>query len=302
MNTFTHAKPLDKEVAKSITSLFLGALFISLGPVVGRLSCLGPVGIAFYRMLFSLPFFYFLNREGRKNGKLYIPLKIHHALLIFLTGFFFAGDMVCFYIALNYTKVANATFIVNLAPFFVVVFNWFFLKQTPKKALIFALFCSIIGIFLLSGVSFQDNPESFKGDCLSLIAAFFYAAYILNISFLRKCLPAQLIMYYSTIVSLIFIGGLAAYQEVKLDILSSRWEFIYMMENAFIAHVAGQGLIAYAMHILSSSISSIGLLLQPVIVMVACWLLFQETLNSIQLLGASLILIGIFLANLFTRS
>ncbi|HEX6007610.1 MAG TPA: EamA family transporter, partial [Burkholderiales bacterium] len=66
---------------------------------------------------------------------------------------------------------------------------------------------------------------------------------------------------------------------------------------ALIAQVAGQSLIAYAMAHLPPRLSSVGLLLQPVMAAIFAWLILGETLGALQFAGALLVLIGIRIAH-----
>ena len=48
---------------------------------------------------------------------------------------------------------------------------------------------------------------------------------------------------------------------------------------------------------LSASISSVIGMLEPVFAGIVAWILLQEALNAVQLVGAAVILVGIFLAD-----
>jgi drug/metabolite transporter (DMT)-like permease len=65
---------------------------------------------------------------------------------------------------------------------------------------------------------------------------------------------------------------------------------------AFTGQVLGQGLIAYGFKHLTASLSSVSLLLQPLVAAIAAWILLKESMVTSQLLGGVIILAGIFLA------
>ena len=65
---------------------------------------------------------------------------------------------------------------------------------------------------------------------------------------------------------------------------------------AVVTQVTGQGLIAWALSRLSVTLSSTGLLIQPVVAAAAGWLIFGEALRPAQLLGGLVLLLGIYLA------
>lgn len=55
-------------------------------------------------------------------------------------------------------------------------------------------------------------------------------------------------------------------------------------------------MIAYAFAHLPASLSSVSLLIQPLTAAVAAWLIFQEAILPVQMLGGALLLWGIYLA------
>ena len=65
---------------------------------------------------------------------------------------------------------------------------------------------------------------------------------------------------------------------------------------ALVSQVLGQGLIAFGFVHLSASLSSVSLLLQPVLATLLAWALFSETIGPSQLIGGGVVLGGIWLA------
>jgi drug/metabolite transporter (DMT)-like permease len=64
-----------------------------------------------------------------------------------------------------------------------------------------------------------------------------------------------------------------------------------------ISHVAGQGLITFALAHLPAGFSSVSLLLQPVVAAVLAWAILSEPLTLAQAGGGSIILLGIVVAS-----
>jgi drug/metabolite transporter (DMT)-like permease len=61
-------------------------------------------------------------------------------------------------------------------------------------------------------------------------------------------------------------------------------------------HVVGQGAIAWALGRLPASLTSVVVLLQPVVAAALSWALFGEPVTAVQGLGASVLLGGVVLA------
>ena len=69
---------------------------------------------------------------------------------------------------------------------------------------------------------------------------------------------------------------------------------------ALLAHVLGQGLIAYALAHLSTALSAAGLLVQPVAAAIFAWMLLDEPFGLRQAVGGVTVLAGIVLCRLAT--
>jgi drug/metabolite transporter (DMT)-like permease len=63
-----------------------------------------------------------------------------------------------------------------------------------------------------------------------------------------------------------------------------------------VSQVLGQGLIAYAFAHLPASLSSVSLLIQPVMAALFAYLLFHESIGIAQWIGGAMVLGGIYLA------
>jgi drug/metabolite transporter (DMT)-like permease len=65
---------------------------------------------------------------------------------------------------------------------------------------------------------------------------------------------------------------------------------------ALLPQVAGQSLIAFGFAHLPASLSSVSLLLQPLLAALYAWLILGEGMGGTQMLGGAIILAGIYLA------
>ncbi|MCA9434299.1 MAG: DMT family transporter, partial [Candidatus Omnitrophica bacterium] len=65
---------------------------------------------------------------------------------------------------------------------------------------------------------------------------------------------------------------------------------------AMVSHVMGQGMIAYGLGHLPTSLSSVILLFQPVVAAVAAWILLNEPMQTLQMFGGLVVLLGIYMA------
>lgn len=274
--------------------LVLGAIAIAFSPIFVRFSDVDPIITAFYRIFLSLPFFLFFS-STKLIEQINFNVFKNHFLLIFISGLFFALDLICWHWSIKLTTVSKATFLSNLAPIVVIMYALFFLKERFSKFFVIAVLLSMSGMFLLLGESFKFNKTQFIGDLLGVLTALWYGSYIVTISQLRKKFNSTTIMFLSGSVSsaLVFIAALLFEQNL---IPQSVFTITILFLLGFICQFMGQTFITYSLAYLPASLSSLSLLIQPVTATILAYLFFEEKLTLIQFMGSILILIGIYIA------
>ena len=65
---------------------------------------------------------------------------------------------------------------------------------------------------------------------------------------------------------------------------------------ALISHAAGQSLIAFSLAHLPAAFGSVGLLLQPALATIIAWIIFDENLGAMQVMGGLVVILGIYFA------
>jgi drug/metabolite transporter (DMT)-like permease len=71
-----------------------------------------------------------------------------------------------------------------------------------------------------------------------------------------------------------------------------------LLALGFVAHVFGQGLVAFGMRGAPVGLASILLLTQPLVATVAAWIIFGEAMGPVEAAGAGLVLAGLAIASL----
>jgi drug/metabolite transporter (DMT)-like permease len=216
-------------------------------------------------------------------------------------GLFFAGDLGIWHWSINFTSVANATLLVNFMPIFVTIGAWLLLNQRVSRLFLVGLGAAMLGATLIIGTSFQLSPQSIRGDLLALLAALFYASYILTVTRLRRDFSAATILIWAGVVACITLLPLSLVSSERFLPIDGRG-WLVLIALALVSHIGGQGLIAFALAHLPAAFSSVSLLLQPVLATVFAWLLLGEIIGPNQALGGALVLLGILIARRESRS
>jgi drug/metabolite transporter (DMT)-like permease len=286
---FRHAKG-------SVLALLLGATAIGFAPLFVRLSELGPSATAFYRLFFALPILWlWVLRAPAPPPSAEPPNPRRHLLWMVLAGFFFAGDMALWHWSIQLTTVANATLLTNLAPLLMTLGGRWFFGETISPRLMAGLGVALLGGFLLVGASLRITREHVAGDLVAMLTAVFYAAYLLTVKHLRRTTGAMSIMAGSGVISCALLALITVFSGEGFMAVSTRG-WLILLGLAWISHVGGQGLIAFALAHLPAGFSSLGLLWQPAVAAFLAWLLLDEGLQPLQVLGGVAILGGILVA------
>ena len=272
--------------------LLAGGCAIAFAPILVRLADTGPVASAFWRCALATPLLWLWVLKERIKGETadsrFVPL--------IAAGLFFACDLGVWHWSIIYTSVANSTLLANLAPIFVTLAGWLFLGQKVTRTFLVAMGVAIAGMFVLVGPNFAVGGTRLLGDALGALTAVFYAGYMLAIKFARDAQASTArLMAWSTTITAIALAPIAlASPQPFLPSSAAGWWVLAGL--ALVTQILGQGLIAYAFAHLPASLSSVSLLIQPVMAALFAWLLFGEAIGAAQFVGGAIVLAGIWLA------
>ncbi len=273
-------------------ALLAGGAALGLSPIFVRLSDVGPSASAFWRVALAMPVLWlwvFLRAGPQPLAR--PPLR--SAAL--LAGVFFAADLGVWHWSIAYTTVANSTLLANFAPIFVTLGGWWLFRSRVSGVFFVAMLIALAGTVLLVGPSFALGGTHVVGDALGICAAVFYAAYMLSIKRARETVSTAMLMALSTTVSVALLFPIALLSpQPMLPSGAYGWSVLFAL--ALVSQILGQSLIAYAFAHLSAALSSVTVLIQPVVATLLAWMLFNESLAAPQLVGGILVLAGIFIA------
>lgn len=280
---------------RALSALVLGGILLGCSPILVRVSELGPVATAFWRLALALvPLALLLARSGA--GRDGLPATSRQHLTAALPGMFLAGDLSAWHTSLHMTSVTNSTLLANMAPVFVTLASWLFLRQRIRASFIAALVLSIAGVIVLNGSSFSTAGDGhIRGDAVALGAACFYAGYFIFLARARNEFSTSVVMLWSTIAATVCVLPVALLTETAL-MPHTAYGWAVVIGLGWLVHAGGQGLIAFSLAWLPAAFSSLTLLIQPVIAAVLAWVVLGEPLRMLQAIGGAIVIAGILLA------
>jgi drug/metabolite transporter (DMT)-like permease len=277
--------------------LILGGVTISFSGIFVRLSEVGPSATGFYRMILALPLLWLWQALEQRHAETPPPVPASRGdwWMLVLPGLFLGADLVVWHWGLTMTSVANATVLGNSAPIFVTLAGWLFFHERFGARFLAGLALSIAGTMLLVGSSAGLGEINLLGDGLGVLAGLLYAAYLLSLKSVRARFTTARVMTASALSAsaLCLVAALVAGEDI---LIASFAGLAVVLGLAWLSHVTGQSLIAWAMAHLPASFSSITLLVNPLATTLLAWLILGEALEPLQAAGGAVLLFGILLA------
>ena len=287
--------------ARALAALAIGALLIGFAPIFVRLADVGPIAAAFWRCALAWPVLALAaSRSGARDSTGRGGRADH--LWLLAAGLFFAADLATWHIAIGMTTVANATLLANLAPMFVAPAAWLLWRERVNRIFLLGLLLALAGTAILMGEGLGLDRGRLAGDALSVVAAAFYAGYLLYVSYLRRRghSAMRLLSWSSATVAVVLLPAAWLAQETILPQSLHGWTVLAGL--ALFSHIGGQGLITYSMATLPASFSAVGLLIQPLAAALLAWMLLHERFGAQQAVAGAVILSGILLCRLASHS
>jgi len=273
-------------------ALIVGTGIIAWSGVLARFLDVGPLAGAAWRMGLAVPALaIWVRLAARRRASIAQPAALVFPLV--LAGLAFACDVGAFHIALTGTKIANATFIGNVAPILTVAGGALFFAEHPPPRVWLALALALLGSWVMAGMAAPANLG--YGDIFALCAAMSYATYLLIVKQLRSKLDGPTATLWSAAVSAVALAIAAKlHGEVLIPHSALGWTIVVLL--GVVSHAMGQGLTSVAIGRVSVGLVALIILAQPPFSALIAWVVVGETMSPMQMLGGAVILCALLLA------
>jgi drug/metabolite transporter (DMT)-like permease len=275
----------------------LGASCIAFSGVFYRFADVSPSTATVFRCLYGLPLLaLFAWLEWRRFG----GLPRGSIRLALIAGIFFAGDLTFWHHSIDAVGAGLSTVLGNLQVLVVGIVAWLLLGERPSRAILAALPVVLVGVVLISGLvgggAYGANPA--LGVVFGFATALCYAGYLLVIrrsgrDLSRPVTPVAISTAATAGVALLVGMPLGDLQLVPTW-PAHGWLALYGVTSQFLGYV----LISVSLPRLPAAVTSIILLVQPVMSVVLAMVLLGEAPSALQLLGVALVVGGIAVATL----
>ncbi len=280
--------PTRLQTAGPLIALVLANVALAFGPLFVRLADTGPVAAAFWRVAMATPVLLLASTLLVRR-----PYAGAHGLAwpIIVGGVAFAADLASWHVGIRQTTLANSTLFGNAATLIFPVYGFIVARSWPNRSQAFALTLAALGGGLLLGRSAEMSSAHLTGDLLCLLAGVLYAVYFITMSRVRETMAPLPALALSSLASTapLWIAAVALGE----TIVPNSWGPLIAL--AVVSQLFGQGLMIYALGKLSPLVVGIGLLVQPVVAATIGWIMYDERLTALDMVGAALVAMALVL-------
>ena len=287
----------------SLLAILCGSLCFALTPIFVKFADVGPIATGFWRMILALPIIWIWYRfKARRRTEKPPPQRTRRDTYWLIgTAVAITVDLSLWHSSFLYTSVANAALLGSLHPIVIAIGAWFLFKEVITRLFVIGLIVAISGAIGLARGDATDFSSVALGDVLALLSTFGFSAYALTLKRLRQTQTTATIMLWTlTLAPLMLLPIAAAVGETLVPQSMQGW--LVVAAFALVGNIAGQTMMTYAFAHLPASFSAVSLLIVPVFAALLAWLLFEETISSLQAIAGVAVLAGIVLAERGRRS
>lgn len=305
------SEPTNRPILPPLLVIVFGILAVSTGSIFVRYAqTYAPsIVIAAYRMslatLFLAPVALIRHRVEITS------IQGRDRWLAVGSGVFLALHFATWISSLQYTTVVSSVVLVSTAPLWVALLSPVTLKEPLTRAILIGMGLAFVGVIVVgisdicsieSGKlicpSFNDfvRGSAFIGDMLALAGAWMAAGYLLIGRKLRggiALIPYIFVVYGIAAVVLIILMFGSGQSAVGYPPQT----YVWLILLALVPQLMGHSSFNWALGYLSAAFVSITLLGEPIGSAILAYILLDETPTFLKIIGAILILAGIYIAS-----
>lgn len=268
-------------------SLVIGILAIAFSPIFVKLAGAEAVTSAFYRILIA---WLLLAPYCIIKQKLNINRK--DIWLALLAGVVFASDVAVWNTSIMMISTTVSTLLANLAPVWVGLMSFIFLRKRSGWLFWVGTFVAIAGMIVLVGLHDLMALKFNGGIALAVTASVLYSIYIMLTKGLLQRVETVTFMFYNMLGSTVFLFCIELFKGAELVHFSTP-TWLYFIGMGAICQLLGWITINYAIGKLPATKTAVALLSQTVLTAIIAAILLHEKLEMKEIVGSVIVLVGI---------
>lgn len=258
---------------------------------------MGPLAVVVLRVVGASLLFWLLSFFGPKEK---IEKKDYRRML--LCAVLGMGiNMLVFFKGLALSTPINSAVIITITPIFVLILSVFLIKEKVTSRKIIGVIIGLsgaLGLILFGNEIRQDAPNIALGNFYILLNALFYGAYLILVkTLIQKYHPFTFMKWLFSLGIMICLPF--GYQElIEVNWANLPFEAIWKITFVILGTTFCTYLFnIYALTQLKASTVSAFIYVQPLIGIIYAVTTGQDTLTTVKIIAACLVLLGVYLAS-----
>ena len=273
--------------AVPVLAVFVAVFAWAIGPLLFLAPSISMNSILFYRVLLWPPLLYMVACRGRK--------RIHKKLFrsVWLPGALFGVSTIFGFTAITETSVANATIIGNISSAILLFAAPKFLNEQISRRQVLLAFTSFAGVAAIVVGAGDTGGSSLFGDFLALMNALTWTFYFISSKRRRvDGVDTWQFLYGVSVIQVLVVVPYALITSNDLLQITLR-DFGFLIAMTLFSGTIGHSFMLWAQKYVDASVSSLILLLGPVISSIGAWLVYGQNISLMQVFGGAVVLVSL---------
>ena len=270
--------------AVPVLAVFIAVFAWGIAPLLFLAPSISINSILFYRVLLWPPLLYLIARRGGRK----IKKKLFRS--VWLPGVLFGVSTIFSFTAIIETSVANATIIGNISTAMVLLAAPRFLNEKISRWQVLLAFTSFAGVVAIVVGAGNTGGSSRFGDFLALINALTWTSYFISSKRRRvDGVDTWQFLYGVSVIQVLVVVPYSLFTSDDILQISLR-DFGFLIAMTLFSGTIGHSFMLWAQKYVDASVSSLILLLGPVISSIGAWLVYSQNISVMQVIGGAVVL------------
>jgi drug/metabolite transporter (DMT)-like permease len=202
----------------------------------------------------------------------------------------FAAALVTGLTAFRETSIANATLIMSLQPVLVLMIAPKLFNEKVRITQVVSSIVALAGVTIFILAAASTSGASLRGDLIAFSNLFIWTGYFLLSKRVRSSgTHSWSFLAVVFIWSLVIVVPWALTTSNDITAMTQKdWALVVSM--VLLPGVLGHGMMTWAQRHVDVTVLSLLMLLQPVLSALGAWIVYDQNLNAVQVMGGALVL------------
>lgn len=284
--------------SKGVLAVIISATIFGIMPIMANFVYKNggtPIGLAFYRFLFVLPFLFFVIKRDESMDLHLTKEELKGIIFVGVAGY--SSTALLLFLSYSYIPAGMATTIHFIYPAFVILGSILFFNGRTNLIKLISVVFSILGVVMFCDTGANINMLGIIFAFASSITFAFYTVYV-DKSLLRNINTIKLTFYLCLIASIIMFVFSLVTGNLILHITPIGWLMVLVLS---ISIAYASSLFQIGIKIIGSQRASILSTFEPITSVLLGIVLLNESFGIRTLFGIIFILVSVTLISLFDK-